>query len=63
MITNIQLTHDQILALLADVAGVKPGDLDLCVSGADDEALVSVTIATDFKGAQRVQRRLDRVAK
>lgn len=63
MITNIELSHTQILALLADVAGVDPSDVDLCVSGADNEARVSVIISTDFKGAQRVQRRLDKVAK
>lgn len=68
MLTSIELRADQILCLLAIAAGCDPDDVELGVRlepcNPDlKEVLVSATIKTSFKGAERVQRALAKQAR
>lgn len=58
MLTHTTLSHEQICALLADIAGTKPDAVVVTPLTGDETSAVQAVIATDIKGANRLDRAL-----
>jgi len=58
MLTHTTLSHEQICALLADIAGTQPEAVFITPLTANEGSHVKAVIATDIKGANRLDRAL-----